>query len=80
MSKDDENYVVVVNPNGDVLGQMSVKYKETGESIPVNSATMEFRKAVQEEIDAMIMETIHKKAVQDAKKKMEEKKTHERRR
>lgn len=71
-NKDDETHDVVVNPNGDVLGKLVVTYKETGESIPVNSATLKFRKAVQEEIDAMIMETIHKAAVQDAKKKMEE--------
>lgn len=66
-NKKDETYYVVVNPNGEFLGKLVVTYKETGEPIPVNSATLEFRKAVQEEMDAVIMETIRKE-VQDANK------------
>lgn len=66
-NKKEETYYVAVNPNGEFLGKLTVTYKETGERIPVNSATLEFRKAVQEEMDAVIMEAI-RKAVQEANK------------
>jgi hypothetical protein len=58
---------VVVNPNGEFLGKLIVTYKETGEWIPVSPPLEEFRKAIQEEIDAEIMEII-REAVQDANK------------
>ena len=66
-NKDDEIHDVLVNPNGEFLGKLIVTYKETGERIPVSPPMEEFRKAIQEEIDAEIMEII-RKVVQDAKK------------